>query len=100
MGRRLQAWWEGLEGHTRVLAAIPVAFVLLFLFHHAFPLLSTGDRLLYAAMEAVPLALLAAWATENELRRRREQAAGEAGSAPTNADPLAGEDVGDRDADR
>lgn len=72
MARRLQAWWEGLAGRTRVLVAIPVAFVLLFLFHHAFPLLSTGDRLLYAAMEAVPVALVVAWATENELRRRRD----------------------------
>lgn len=57
-----------------MLVSIPLAFVVLFLFHHAFPLLSTGERLLYAAMEAVPVALVIAWATENELRRRRDQA--------------------------
>ena len=72
MGRRLLDWWEGLEGRSRVLIGIPVAFCVLFVFHQAFPLLSTGDRLLYAAMEAVPLALVIAWATENELRRRAE----------------------------
>lgn len=93
MARRLQAWWEGLEGRTRVLVAIPAAFVVLFLFHHAFPRLSTGDRLLYAAMEAVPVALVVAWATENELRRRREQSAGEADTDPTDGEPPAGEGV-------
>ncbi len=72
MGRRLLDWWEGLEGRTRVLAGIPAAFVVLFMFHQLFPRLSTGDRLLYAAMEAVPPALVAAWATENELRRRAD----------------------------
>lgn len=73
MGQRLINWWEGLQGRTRVLVGIPIAFVVLFMFHQMFPLLSTGDRLLYAAMEAVPLALVLAWATQNELRRRAEQ---------------------------
>jgi hypothetical protein len=73
MGTRVLAWWEGLQGRTRVFVAIPIAFVALFVFHLAFPLLSMGDRALYAAMEAVPVALLAAWATQNELRRRAER---------------------------
>lgn len=73
MGARLLAWWEGLQARTRVLAAIPAAWVVLFVFHQAFPRLSNWDRALYATMEAVPIALLVAWATENELRRRREQ---------------------------
>jgi hypothetical protein len=73
MGQKLISWWEGLEGRTRVLAGIPIAFVVLFLFHQFFPLLSTGDRLLYAAMEAVPVALVMAWATQNELRRRADR---------------------------
>lgn len=75
MGARLLAWWEGLQGRTRVFVAIPLAWVVLFVFHQAFPLLSNWDRALYATMEAVPIALLVAWATENELRRRREQEA-------------------------
>lgn len=86
MGRRLLTWWEGLEGRTRVLVGIPVAYVVLFVFHLAFPLLSTGDRLLYAGMEAVPVALLAAWATQNELRRRAEQATRDDGSATEDPD--------------
>lgn len=73
MERRLLAWWEALQPRTRVLVAIPVAFVVLFMFHQFFPKLSTGDRLTYAAMECIPVALLIAWATENELRRRRER---------------------------
>jgi hypothetical protein len=73
MGTQVLAWWEGLQGRTRVFVAIPIAFVVLFVFHMAFPLLSMGDRALYAAMEAVPVALLAAWATQNELRRRAER---------------------------
>jgi hypothetical protein len=73
MGRRLISWWEGLDGRTRVLAGIPIAFVVLFMFHQFFPKLTTGDRLLYAGMEAVPVALVMAWATQNELRRRAER---------------------------
>lgn len=75
MGPRLLAWWESLQGRTRVLAAIPVAWIFLFMFHQMFPLLSNAERALYATMEAVPIALLVAWATENELRRRREREA-------------------------
>lgn len=73
MVTRMIRWWESLQGRTRVLVATPCAFVLLFLFHQAFPLLSNRERMLYAFMEAVPVALVAAWATENELRRRRDQ---------------------------
>lgn len=71
MARRLLGWWEALPGGRRVAYGIPAAAVALFAFHHAFPLLSWQQRLGYALMEAVPLALLVAWATENELRRRR-----------------------------
>lgn len=63
-------WWESLPGRRRVQFGIPLAWVVLFVFHQAFPLLSQLERATYAAMEAVPLALLLAWATENELRRR------------------------------
>jgi hypothetical protein len=73
MGQRLLTWWETRQPRTRVLAGIPIAFVVLFMFHQFFPKLSTGDRLMYSAMECVPLALVIAWATENELRRRRER---------------------------
>lgn len=72
MGRRLLRWWEALPGRARVLLGIPLWAVALFGFHHAFPLLTWQDRLGYSLMEAIPLALLTAWATENELRRRRE----------------------------
>lgn len=72
MGRRLLAWWEALPGHRRVLVGIPVAWVVLFVFHQAFPLLSQLERAVYATMEAVPIALVLAWATQNELRRRAE----------------------------
>lgn len=80
MGRRLLRWWESLPGRGRVLIGIPVAWVLLFGFHQAFPLLSQLDRAMYATMEAVPIALVLAWATQNELRRRADaerRAAGE-----------------------
>jgi len=71
MGRRLLTWWEALPGRRRVLYAIPVAALALFAFHEAFfPRLTWGDSLLYSVMECVPVALLVAWATENELRRR------------------------------
>jgi hypothetical protein len=80
MGRRLLSWWEGLSGRTRVLVGIPLSFVILFLFHEAFfPRLTIGDSLLYAGMEAVPLALVLAWATQNELRRRADAEARAAG---------------------
>lgn len=80
MGRRLVSWWESLPGRGRVLVGIPLAWVVLFLFHQAFPLLSQLERATYATMEAVPIALLLAWATQNELRRRADaerRAAGE-----------------------
>lgn len=72
MAKRILSWWEGMSGRGRVLVGIPVAMAVLFAFHHAFPLLSWHERLMYAAMEAVPVALLLAWATENELRRRAD----------------------------
>jgi len=74
MSRRILTRWEGLTGRDRVLVGIPVAWLVLFAFHQFFPLLSQGDRALYATMEAVPIALVAAWATQNELRRRAERA--------------------------
>ena len=80
MGRRLVSWWESLPGRVRVLVGIPLAWVVLFVFHQAFPLLSQLERATYATMEAVPIALLLAWATQNELRRRADaerRAAGE-----------------------
>lgn len=79
MSRRLLTWWESRSGRARVLIGIPVAWAMLFLFHQAFPLLSQLERAMYATMEAVPLALLIAWATENELRRRAEAEARAAG---------------------
>jgi hypothetical protein len=72
MGRRIVTWWESLSGRGRVLVGIPVAWIVLFIFHQAFPLLSQVDRAVYATMEALPVALLLAWATQNELRRRAE----------------------------
>jgi hypothetical protein len=73
MGRRVLRWWEQLGGRNRVLVGSPLAFVVLFAFHEAFfPLLSWRQSLLYAVMEAVPVALLLAWATQNELRRRAD----------------------------
>ncbi len=74
MARRILNWWEGLSGKGRVLFGIPVAWVVLFAFHQMFPLLSNWDRALYATMEAVPVALVLAWATQNEMRRRAERA--------------------------
>lgn len=69
---RSRTWWESRSGRTRIFVATPVSFVVLFLFHAAFfPRLTTADALLYSLMECVPVALLVAWATENELRRRR-----------------------------
>lgn len=79
MGGRLLQWWESLPGRGRVLVGIPVAWVVLFVFHQAFPLLSQLERALYATMEAVPIALVLAWATQNELRRRAEAEARAAG---------------------
>lgn len=82
MGRRIIEWWESRSGRDRVLIGIPVAAVVLFMFHQMFPLLSWQERLLYSVMEAIPVALLMAWATENELRRRAEierRTAGEQG---------------------
>lgn len=79
MGRRLLHWWESLPGRGRVLIGIPLAWILLFVFHQAFPLLSQLERAMYATMEAVPIALLIAWATQNELRRRAEAEARAAG---------------------
>lgn len=52
---------------------IPVAWAVLFAFHQMFPLLTQLERAMYATMEAVPLALVLAWATQNELRRRHER---------------------------
>ncbi|MEO6867841.1 MAG: hypothetical protein ABI200_07450 [Gaiellales bacterium] len=72
MGRIILNWWESRSGRDRVLIGIPIATVVLFVFHQAFPLLSQQQRLLYALMEAVPLSLVWAWATQNELRRRAE----------------------------
>lgn len=71
--------------------AFPVAWVFLFVFHQAFPLLSNGERALYATMEAMPVALVVAWATENELRRRAEREARERGRTES-ADPLDADD--------
>jgi hypothetical protein len=74
MGRTLITWWEALPGRSRVLIGIPVAALVLFLFHEAFfPLLSWKQSLMYAVMECVPVALVLAWATQNELRRRAER---------------------------
>lgn len=54
-----------------MLVGTPLAFIVLFCFHEAFfPLLDWHQSLLYAVMECVPVALLLAWATQNELRRR------------------------------
>lgn len=72
MARRLVTWWESLPGRSRVLIGIPVAWVAIFLFHQAFPRLTQLDRAVYATMEAVPVSLLVAFATQNELRRRAE----------------------------
>ena len=75
MGRRLLAWWESLAPRRQVLIGIPTAFVLLFAVHEAFfPLLTWKKSLTYAVMECVPLALLLAWTTQNELRRRQRAA--------------------------
>ncbi len=56
-----------------MIAGIPIAWVVLFAFHQMFPLLTQPERAMYAVMEAVPLALVLAWATQNELRRRLER---------------------------
>ncbi|MCW2928188.1 MAG: hypothetical protein JWM86_2156 [Thermoleophilia bacterium] len=87
MGRRLLTRWESLSGRNRVLLAIPIAFVVLFAFHEAFfPLLSWSQSLTYAVMECVPVALVIAWATENELRRRADAAEARAGHATPDDD--------------
>lgn len=57
----------------RVLVGIPLAWTVLFGFHQLFPLLSQLERGMYATMEAVPVSLVVAWATKNELRRRAER---------------------------
>lgn len=57
-----------------MLAGIPIAWVALFAFHQMFPLLSHAERAMYAVMEAVPVSLVLAWTTQNELRRRAERA--------------------------
>lgn len=62
-----------MTGRGRILVGIPIAYVILFVFHQAFPKLTLGDRLMYSAMECVPLALVFAFATQNELRRRAER---------------------------
>lgn len=72
MGRRLLTWWESLPGRAQVLIGIPGAWVALFTFHQAFPRLTQLERATYATMEAVPLALVIVWATQNELRRRAD----------------------------
>ncbi len=83
MGRRLLNWWEALPGRRQVLYAIPVSAALLFCFHEAFfPLLSWTESLTYAVMECVPVALLVAWATQNELRRRAAGGSGDADDGP------------------
>lgn len=83
MGRRLLSWWESLSGRGRVLLGIPVVWVALFAFHQAFPRLSQLERAMYATIEAVPIALLLAWATQNELRRRADAEQ----RAPDRSDP-------------
>ena len=78
-------WWEALDGRGRMLFGTPAALVVLFGFHEAFfPLLDWQRSLTYAVMEAVPVALLVAWATQNELRRRAaaDHAAAERPDAP------------------
>jgi hypothetical protein len=86
VGRRLLQWWESLPGHRRVIIGIPVAWVVLFVFHQAFPLLDQVQRATYATMEAVPIALVIAWATQNELRRRAEADARAAGREEPDGD--------------
>jgi hypothetical protein len=75
MSRRILDRWESLADRDRILVGIPLAWVVLFAFHQMFPLLSQPERALYATMEAVPVALVLAWATKNELRRRAERQA-------------------------
>ena len=75
MSRRILDRWESLTDRGRILTAIPIAWVVLFAFHQMFPLLSQVERGVYATMEAVPVALVVAWATKNELRRRAEREA-------------------------
>ena len=92
MGRRVLSWWEALPGNRRVLYGIPIAWVALLLFHQAFPALSQTQRMTYAFMEAVPVALLLAWATQNEMRRRADA---EARIAAQSADAFEDEDEGE-----
>lgn len=74
MGRRLLSWWEALPDRGRVAWGIPVALLVLFAFHEAFfPLLTWQRSLMYAVMEAVPVSLVVAFATKNELRRRADR---------------------------
>lgn len=75
MGRRILTRWEALSDRGRIIAGIPIAWTVLFAFHQMFPLLSKLERAVYATMEAVPVALVLAWATKNELRRRGEREA-------------------------
>lgn len=74
MSRRILARWESLSDRGRILWGIPIAWAVLFAFHQMFPLLGQVERAVYATMEAVPVALVVAWATKNELRRRAERA--------------------------
>ncbi len=75
MSRPILDRWETLTDRGRILTAIPLAWAALFAFHQLFPLLSQVQRATYATMEAVPVALVVAWATKNELRRRADRTA-------------------------
>jgi hypothetical protein len=79
-------WWESQTGRTHVLLGIPIAWIVLFAFHQMFPLLSQLQRAMYATMEAVPVALVVAWATQNELRRRAEAEARRNGRSEPDVD--------------
>lgn len=77
MGRRLLAGWEALAPRHQVLVATPLALLVLFGVHEAFfPLLTWKRSLMYAVMECVPLALVVTFATQVELVRREQRAAG------------------------
>lgn len=88
MGRRVLGWWEALPGRRQVPVGMVVAFVVLYCFHQAFfPLLDWKRSGMYAVMECVPVALLMAWATQNELRRRAIAQQGRSQQVATSMDP-------------
>lgn len=72
MTRRLLARWEALPARWQIIVSTPTLFVVIVLGHVAFfPLVGWVQAIGYAAMEAVPLALVVTFATQVELAKRR-----------------------------